>query len=136
MLSWSVFGISDTSPAGSKRQPRDPRPAGGGSENRGERTEYGPGQPPNKGSKEGLRVPKAPPTGAKLAGNVLPEDVSLKYWGNIPLLAKSRWRPKRASSCRKSATSVALKRWVAISPQPISALSPPPLAPGCCVMSA
>src|SRR2546430_15818781 len=100
MLSWSVFGISDTSPAGSKRQPRDPRPAGGGSENSGERTEYGPGQPPNKGSKEGLRVPKAPPTGAKLAGKVLPEDVSLKYWGNIPLLAKRSEERRVGKECR------------------------------------
>ena len=70
---------------------------------------------------------------AMFAGNVLPDVMSFRCSGKMPLLAKPRWLPKIAFSCRKSAMMLALKPCLPISPQPTSAFKPPLSPPPCCV---
>src|SRR3954462_14198210 len=102
----SLLGVRGTRRDGSKRQRVVAK-------KKGSSVAYPEGAPPVgwhcwaagiDASVVGLRV--APPgigAGAILAGKVLPDVVSLRCSGKMPLLAKPRWLPKIAFSCRKSA---------------------------------
>src|SRR4030095_10800247 len=78
----SMSGSSETSGDGSNRQPCE------GGENSGLTVAYGNGQAGN----DGLRVPNDPSAATKLAGKVLPDEVSLRVSTVIPEDANARSR--------------------------------------------